>query len=71
VINTTLNSLESQLRPKGFCRIHRGVLVNLSHVREYGEYPERSICLSNGDTLPLAKRRRQHFHNVFLSYKQR
>ncbi len=68
VINTTLNRLEKQLSPRGFCRIHRSVLVNLKHVNDYGEYPQMTIDLTSGDSLPVAKRRKLDLHTAYLKY---
>lgn len=61
LLSRTLHSLEGELDPGKFFRIHRSAIVNAAHVREVrsngdGRY---SICLDGGLTLPMGRARRE------------
>jgi two-component system LytT family response regulator len=61
LLSRTLASLESELDPTRFFRIHRSAIVNAVHVREVrsngdGRY---NIHLSGGPTLPLGRARKE------------
>jgi two-component system LytT family response regulator len=60
LLSRTLHSLEGELDPRKFFRIHRSAIVNAAHVREVrssgdGRY---SILLDGGLTLPMGRARR-------------
>lgn len=61
-----LGELESRLQGQ-FCRIHKGYLINLSCVEEYGR---REVTLSNGETLPVSKYRYGDFVKAYLHFIQ-
>ena len=61
LLSRTLASLECELDPQRFFRIHRSAIVNVAHVREVrssgdGRY---NIHLNGGQTLPLGRARRE------------
>ncbi len=61
LLSRTLHSLEGELDPRKFFRIHRSAIVNAAHVREVrssgdGRY---SIHLAGGLTLPMGRARRE------------
>jgi two-component system LytT family response regulator len=61
LLSRTLASLECELDPKRFFRIHRSAIVNVAHVREVrssgdGRY---NIHLHGGTTLPMGRARRE------------
>jgi two-component system LytT family response regulator len=61
LLSRTLHSLEGELDPRKFFRIHRSAIVNAAHVREVrssgdGRY---SIHLVGGLTLPMGRARRE------------
>lgn len=61
LLSRTLASLESELDPMRFFRIHRSTIVNAAHVREVrsngdGRY---NIYLNGGPTLPLGRARKE------------
>jgi two-component system LytT family response regulator len=63
----TMHNLERRLDPGRFIRIHRGQIVNLNFVRElvpwtHGDYV---ILLADGKRLPLGRRYRQRFLELF------
>jgi two-component system LytT family response regulator len=61
LLSRTLASLECELDPKKFFRIHRSAIVNAAHVREVrssgdGRY---NIFLHGGQALPMGRARRE------------
>jgi len=61
LLSRTLASLESELDPTRFFRIHRSAIVNAAHVREVrsngdGRY---NVYLNGGPTLPLGRARKE------------
>ncbi len=69
-VKQTMAELESRLTEKGFIRVHRGALVNSSHIQsiqrmQTGAY---RIMLNGGASVPLSRRRlatvREHLHTA-------
>src|SRR4030095_15959959 len=61
LLSRTLASLETELDPSKFFRIHRSAIVNAAHVREVrssgdGRY---NIYLHGGQSLPMGRARRE------------
>ena len=61
LLSRTLASLECELDPRRFFRIHRSAIVNAAHVREVrssgdGRY---NIYLHGGQALPMGRARRE------------
>ena len=63
-IYAAMAELESQLG-QNFYRCHRGYLVNMAHITEYGS---DSISLSNGESIYLAKERYNGFVKEYMRY---
>ena len=66
LLSRTLASLECELDPKRFFRIHRSAIVNAAHVREVrssgdGRY---NIYLHGGQALPMGRARREILENL-------
>lgn len=61
-----IGDLEEELQGH-FCRIHKGYLVNLSYIDEYGR---TEITLTNGDKLPLSKYKYEGFVKAYLRFIQ-
>jgi two-component system LytT family response regulator len=59
LVNRTLKRCEAALEPKGFCRIHKSYLINLSHIRRYIKGEGRSIELSDGTKLEVSNKHRE------------
>ncbi|HEY5611131.1 MAG TPA: LytTR family DNA-binding domain-containing protein [Thermoanaerobaculia bacterium] len=58
VLDESLGELEERLSPQGFCRIHRGELVNLDHVRAvHRTLRGLFLELEGGDRVPVSRRR--------------
>lgn len=69
----TLASLECELDPKRFFRIHRSAIVNVAYVREVrtnadGRYV---IHLHGGQTLPMGRARREILEKVLIGIDSR
>jgi two-component system, LytTR family, response regulator len=65
MLRETINSIESQLDPRTFVRIHRSTIVNMNRVKELqawarGEY---RVMLDNGASYSLSRGYREHFDN--------
>jgi two-component system, LytTR family, response regulator len=58
-----MHEYEKLLEDAGFVRIHKSILVNLLHVKEYLRGEGGSVILSNGHEVEVARRKK----DVFLS----
>ncbi len=66
LLSRSLSSLESELDPMRFFRIHRSAIVNAAYVREVmsrgdGRY---NVYLQGGEALPLGRARRETLHRL-------
>lgn len=66
LLRETISSLETQLNPQRFARIHRSQIVNLDRIRElrhwsHGEY---QIILHDGVELMLSRSYREKLHDL-------
>ena len=59
-LRRSMASIEAELEPAGFCRVHRTAIVNLAHVRalEAGIDGEAQVVLLDGRRLPTSRRYR-------------
>lgn len=57
----TMSEYEDMFQDKNFFRIHRSYMVNLYQVKSVDKLEGSQIVLNNGETLPLAYRRKQEF----------
>lgn len=65
----TLADLEELLIDKGFFRCHKSHLINFSHILKY---PNRiSVVLSDGVTIPIARRKKDVFKEWWESYQNK
>lgn len=58
VLRQSLATLEAQLDPQRFLRIHRGALVNVARIRALHHGAELTVVLASGAELPVSRRRR-------------
>lgn len=63
-IYATMKGMEEQLG-EGFFRCHRGYLVNLAYVAEYGT---GTVQLQNGETVYLAREKYAEFARAYTKY---
>ncbi|HSR98332.1 MAG TPA: LytTR family DNA-binding domain-containing protein [Kofleriaceae bacterium] len=68
VVRQSLTSLETELDPTRFLRIHRGALVNIARIRELLHGPgELVVVLHTGERLPVSRRRREALERLLGS----
>lgn len=60
-----MQELEDELTPKGFIRVHKGYLVNCEYIQLI---QEGQVRLSNGEVLPLSRRKVLEAKQRFLIY---
>ncbi len=58
LLSKTLKEVEKWLMPYGFFRAHNSHLVNLRHIKEYIRADGGYLLLSNGESLPVARNRK-------------
>ena len=56
-----LKEFEDLLGDKGFYRIHKSYLINLSHMKKYMRGDGGYVIMSNGDSADVSKRKREGF----------
>lgn len=68
-LRRSMASIEAELEPAGFCRVHRTAIVNLAHVRalEAGIDGEAEVVLRNGQRLPTSRRHRATLQERLVS----
>lgn len=67
VVRRSMQDLEDSLTPYGFLRIHKGYLVNYKFVRRL---EEDEALLTNGERIPLSRRRVQGIRSQYLELMQ-
>jgi two-component system LytT family response regulator len=68
VVRQSLTSLEAELDPTRFVRIHRGAMVNIARIRELLHGPgELVVVLHTGERLPVSRRRREALERLLGS----
>jgi two-component system, LytTR family, response regulator len=63
-----MHEYEKLLEDAGFVRIHKSVLVNLLHVKEYLRGEGGSVILSNGHEVEVARRKKDIFLSKMKEY---
>jgi two-component system LytT family response regulator len=73
VLARTLASLECQLDPRRFFRIHRSAIVNAAHVREVRSTGEGryNVHLNGGLALPMGRARREILDKLLIGVGSR
>jgi two-component system LytT family response regulator len=61
LVRQSLASLEGQLDPARFIRVHRGAIVNIDHMKELqrGDHGQIDVVLTDGSRIPISERRRE------------
>ena len=60
-----MQEMEAELLSKGFIRVHKGYLVNCDYIRLI---QDGQVCLMNGESLPLSRRKVLEVKQQFLTY---
>ena len=65
LLSRTLKDLDDMLTPHGFFRSHQSHLINPLHMTKYVRSEGGYLMMSDGTSVPLAKSRREAFHEKF------
>ena len=68
-ISKTLKYVEELLPTNIFQRIHKSYLVNLNYISRFNKSNELLVELTNGETLPVAIRKKEDFLNAVIQKK--
>ena len=60
-LSRTLKDVEQMLLPMDFFRIHQSYLINFNYLRKYLRDDGGYVVMSDGKTIPIAKRRKEEF----------
>lgn len=63
-----LHEYEKLLEDAGFVRIHKSILVNLQHIKEYIRGEGGSVILSNGIEVEVSRRKKEMFITKMKAY---
>jgi len=61
----TMEKLTQILYSRGFFRVHNSVLVNMNHIDRIFKL---DVKMSNGEVLPISRRRKKLFQKVYMEY---
>ena len=65
LVTKPLKEMESKLEEHGFFRTHKSYLVNLHHIQEYIRGEGGYLIVSNGDQVPVARRKKEELIQLF------
>lgn len=66
VASKTLKYFNELLEDLSFFRVHQSHLINLKHIVKYEKGNSAFIVMKNGNSIPIAKRRREEFQKIIL-----
>lgn len=69
VLSKPLKELEENLPKSIFYRVHASHLININHVKQWLKKDGGELVLSDGSTVPIARRRKKEILNLLLSNK--
>lgn len=67
-LRQSMKAMEKQLQTKGFIRIHRHTIINLSEVTTFRFNPKAEVVLNSGKKLPIANSRVGVVREVIKNY---
>lgn len=67
IVSKNLKELETQLPKAQFFRTHRSHLINLAQVKSFLHANDSSVIVSNGDKIPVSRRRRKPLFSILLN----
>lgn len=67
-LRQSMKAMESRLITKGFVRIHRHTIINLSEVASLRFNPKAEVILKSGKMLPIANTRMREVRKVIKGY---
>lgn len=66
-INENLKTISDRLKNMEFYRCHKSYTINLNWVKAQHPYPQNVVFLKDGIQVPLARRRKLDFYNIYRS----
>ncbi len=66
IASKTLKYFDELLEDLSFFRVHQSHLINLKHIVRYEKGNNAVIVMKNGNSIPIAKRRREEFQKLVL-----
>ena len=67
LVRTALTTLEGQLNPLRFLRVHRGAIVNIQAVKEVRDAAGLTLVLTDGTEVPVSRSRRAAVESSLLA----
>jgi two-component system, LytTR family, response regulator len=68
LVSKSIGKLDELIDGNGFYRIHNSSLVNLSHVKKFVKTDGGYVVMSNGDTVTVARNRKEEFLELFSKF---
>jgi two-component system, LytTR family, response regulator len=68
LLSKTLGDVEELLSEYSFFRIHHSTLINLKQVKKYIKGEGGEVIMSNGQSLQIARTRKNDFLNIFMRF---
>lgn len=65
-----ISELNKEVNSKGFFRVHKSYIVNLSHIKRINKL-EKSVLMSNNSVLPLGSRNIKALTDSVIDYRRR
>jgi two-component system LytT family response regulator len=71
IVSRTLKEFEEILSSSGFIRTHQSHLVNIKYITSFTSQPESFVTLTDGNTIPVAVRKRETVEETISRNKKR
>lgn len=65
LVDNKINEMDKQLSDRGFFRVHKSYLINLSYVQEYDQ---TTVTMLNNDVVYISRLKLKAFKENFLTY---
>ncbi len=68
LVSKSIGKLDEVIDGNGFYRTHNSSLINLSHVKKFVRTDGGYVVMSNGDTVTIARNRKDEFLELFSKF---
>ncbi len=68
LVSKSIGKLDEVIDGNGFYRTHNSSLINLAHVKKYVRTDGGYVVMSNGDTVTIARNRKEEFLELFSKF---
>ena len=65
MVSKTIKHFEELLDPSSFFRVHRSNIINIKYIEKYVKGEGGYIVLKQGDRIPVSRRRKEAFLQLF------